>query len=201
MIVHASSKNAYQSKRQFFSLRNREIFKIQSLILWNILDFLILRHRVNQIKRLQAHADNRDQQIEDILFISVCVRIVRDTAVLVGLDTIALHNPLNSRSSVDYIPIRSFGNIADRDIVIEDDRTLVVVLAVLLETHLAYSVVLFGDLDFKTEGSDIGRSFIVQVQLSKLSADLHIFRGFFKCRDTHHFFCKVIRIGFCSLER
>lgn len=36
----------------------------------------------------------------------------------------------------------------------------------------------------------------MQVQLSELSTDLHIFRELFKCRDTHHFFCEVIRIGF-----
>src|SRR3712207_4103386 len=69
--------------------------------------FVQSRQRGNDLHRLQAHADDTLDEVDDVAWLIVLpgpiVGIVDDTAVLVARDLVAFHNPFDGRLAVDDV--------------------------------------------------------------------------------------------------
>nr|VFK58135.1 MAG: hypothetical protein BECKTUN1418D_GA0071000_10766 [Candidatus Kentron sp. TUN] len=99
------------------------------------------------------------------------VGVIGDAALFVGLDALALHDPIHGGLAVDDISVGRRGDVLDGDAVIVDDAGLVVdAFTVLFDfgvAHLLHPVVV-GFRGAALHGGGVGfDSFIVQMQMGQ----------------------------------
>src|SRR5664279_646174 len=98
------------------------------------------RKAINDRRRLHAHSDQALDKGDDVprLASSGCpvAGVVDDAAGLVGLDLIAVHNPLDGGLAVDFVLVRLWRDTAEGQRAVVDDRGLVHDRAGFAEPHL-----------------------------------------------------------------
>src|SRR5664280_2310132 len=98
------------------------------------------RKAINDRRRLHAHSDQALDKVDDVPWLasSGCpvVGVVDDAAGLVGLDLIAVHDPLDGGLAVDFVLVRLWRDTAEGQRTVVDDRGLVHDRAGFAEPHL-----------------------------------------------------------------
>src|SRR5664280_3482452 len=98
------------------------------------------RKAMNDRRRLHAHSDQALDKVDDVPWLasSGCpvAGVVDDAAGLVGLDLIALHDPLDGRLAVDLVLVCLWRDTAEGQRAVVDDRGLVHDRSGFAEPHL-----------------------------------------------------------------
>ena len=127
---------------------------------------------VKDLHCLKTHRNHTQEQVEDIpwltLFLCPVVRIIYNTAGFVGLDLIALHDPFDGGSTIDYVIVGFQGDVGQLDPGGElDDRFIFLVR----EAHLLHmEIVVFSSFD--NHFSTCRLCLIVEVQVCQSSSCL-----------------------------